>query len=321
LRLRRSVEAGAMRRLGAGHRPRAFAGRGALGAVVLLLVLAGCSGVQTLTYPAPPHTTVAPVPSPPTLPANLPGVAELAVPGATSTAPPAIGPGGATLDGTVLGPNGPVAGATVEVDRLVGSQAAVTETTTAADGSWRVGSVLGGRFRVRAWQAPSLAEVTPQILFVGATQDETVTLQLTTFTGPDVTSSFAPDDPIVGEIDNLVVQVTNPTVGSDGVVRNLPVVGVSVTLTNGPQWVVYNGNPQPTASDGQVLFQVSCQAVGSPSMSTTVGNGAPETLQLPTCGAAPTTTTTSTTTPCSSTTLGTPEPSSTTSSTVSFGLC
>jgi hypothetical protein len=284
-------------------------------------MVAGCDSVQTLSYPSPPRTTVASIPSPPTFPANLPGVAELAVPGSTSTVAPAIGPGGATLDGTVLGPSGPVAGATVEVDRLVGAQTAVTETTTAADGSWHVSSVLGGRYRVRAWQAPSLAQVTPQIFFVGATQVESLTLQLTAFTGPNLASSFAPANPVVGQIDNLLVQVTNPTVGSDGVVRNLPQVGVSVTLTNGPSWEVFNGNPQPTGADGDALFQVSCQSPGAPSMSAAVGNGAPVALQLPGCGAAPTTTTTTTTIPCSTTTLGGTEPSSTTSSTVSFGLC
>jgi hypothetical protein len=288
---------------------------------LLTVILAGCGGVQTLSYPSPPRTTVASVPSPPTFAANLPRVAELAVPGSTSTVAPVMGPGGATLAGTVLGPSGPVAGATVEVDRLVGDHVAVTETITAADGSWRVGSLLGGRYRVRAWQSPSLAEVTPQIFFVGATQVESVTLQLTAFTGPNIASSFAPANPVVGQIDNLVVQVTNPTVGSDGVVRNLPQVGVAVTLTNGPLWEVFNANPQPTGANGNVLFQVSCQSPGAVSMSAAVGNGAPVALQLPDCGAAPTTTTTSTTTPCPSTTLGGPEPSSTTSSTVSFGLC
>jgi hypothetical protein len=84
--------------------------------------------------------------------------------------------------------------------------------------------------------------------------------------------------------------VTVPTVGADGVVRNLPQVGVSVTLTDGPQWLVYNGNPLSTDSSGQVLFQLSCQAAGSQAISAEVGSGAAVALQLPDCVPPPTTT-------------------------------
>jgi hypothetical protein len=238
----------------------------------------------------------------PTLPTNLPAVAEGAVPGATTSTVPQIGPGAATLNGTVVGPEGPVGGATVEADRLVGDQVAATQTTTAADGSWTIGSILGGRFRIRAWQQPSLAVTEPQILFLGDHETHTMTMQLTAYTGPTVAAAFAPDSPVVGQIDNLVVQVTNPTVGSDGVVRNPPQVGVSVTLTDGPQWQVYNGNPLPTDVNGQVLFQVSCQAAGPDPLSAAVGSGAAVELELPDCAppttTLPPTTTTTTTTTC-----------------------
>ncbi|HEY3811538.1 MAG TPA: hypothetical protein VGL49_08890, partial [Acidimicrobiales bacterium] len=95
-------------------------------AVAAAALLAGCGGVQTLSYPTPPATTAPAVTSGATLPTNLPSVVEAGVPGATTTVAPTIGPGGATLNGTVLGPAGPVAGATVEADRIVGDQVAST---------------------------------------------------------------------------------------------------------------------------------------------------------------------------------------------------
>jgi hypothetical protein len=286
--------------------------------------LTGC-GVQTLSYPTPPVTAHAVVTAGPTLPTNLPAVAEGAVPGVTTSTLPHIGPGAATLNGTVIGPEGPVAGATVEADRLVGDQAAATQTTTAADGSWSIRSILGGRYRIRAWQQPSLAVTSPQILFLGDHDTQTTTLQVAAFTGPTVAAAFAPYSPVVGQIDNLVVQVTNPTVGSDGVVRNPPQVGVSVTLTDGPQWQVHNGNPLATDADGQVLFQVSCQAAGPDPLSAAVGSGIAVPLQLPDCEPPPTTTTTlppsttttSTTCPPASTLPGT----GTTTTTLSTGTC
>jgi hypothetical protein len=254
-----------------------------------MAALAGC-GVQRLSFPTPPPTARAVVTTPPALPGNLSAVTETPVAGPPTSVAPRVRPGQATLNGTVMGPNGPVPGATVEADRLVGDQVATIQTTTAADGSWSLSAVLGGRYRVRAWQQPSLAMATPQILFLGATETHTLTMQVTAFTGPVVASAFAPADPVVGEIDNLVVQVTNPTVGSDGIVRSLPEAGVSVTLTDGPQWQVYNGNPLPTDANGQVLFQMSCQAAGSLALSAEVGAGTAVALQLPPCLPPPTTT-------------------------------
>jgi hypothetical protein len=231
------------------------------------------------------------------------------VPGASATTPPLkIGPGTASLNGSVLGPSGPVAGATVEADRLVGDQVATAKATTAADGSWTIGSILGGRYRVRAWQQPSLAVTTPQIFFLGGSESRSLSIQLTSFTGPNVAAAIAPGTPMVDQPANLVVQVTNPTVGADGVLRNLPDVGVLVALTEGPLWRVQNGNPLPTGPQGTALFQVECQAAGVIPLSVAVGGGGPVALQLPACAGSPPTTTTTT-----STTTTTTVPSSTTS--------
>jgi hypothetical protein len=299
-------------------------------AAVLAVTAGGCGGVQTLSYPPPPPTTAAPVATRATLPGNLSAVDEAAIPGATTLPPPAIGPGSATLNGTVLGPSGPVAGATVEADRLVGNQQASARTTTAADGSWSISSILGGRYRVRAWQSPGLTLLTPQVLFLSNGQVSPLTLDLTSFTGPDVAAAIAPGVIVDGRIDNLVVQVTNPTVGPDGVVRDVPEAGVSVALTDGPEWDVYNGNPRNTGANGDVLFQVSCQAVGSIPLAADPGTGTPVPLQLPPCVAAPTTTTTTTTVPvvptipCPTTSTSTPRRPhrhSTTTTTSPFGSC
>jgi Carboxypeptidase regulatory-like domain len=295
-------------------------------AAACTLALTGC-GVQAMAFPSPPAITAPPVTAGPTLPTNLSSVSEAPVPGATTSVPPRVGPGGASLNGTVLGPSGPVAGATVEADRLAGDQVSSTQTTTAADGSWSIGSVLGGRYRVRAWQQPSLAVTAPQIFYLGGAESRSLTIQLTTFTGPSVAAVIAPATPVVDQTANLVVQVTNPTVGSDGVVRDLPAVGVSVTLTEGPLWQVYNGNPLPTGAAGTVLFEVGCQADGAIPLSVSVGGAAPVALQLPGCVGPPTTTTvappatTTTTTPCLPTITVPSGGPAATSTTLFFGQC
>jgi Carboxypeptidase regulatory-like domain len=301
-------------------------------AVGFAAAAAGC-GVQTLSYSSPPAVTAPPVTPGPTLPDNLPSVAEARVPGAAATPPLPIGPGTASLNGTVLGPQGPVPGATVQAERIVGNQVATAQTTTAADGSWTISSILGGRYRVRAWQAPGLAAISPQIFFLGGTQSDALTIQVTSFTGPVVAAAIAPAVPAVDQPSNLEVQVTTPTVGSDGVVRDLPDAGVDVTLTEDPLWQVQSANPSPTGPEGTVLFQISCQAAGTSPLSAAVGNGAPQALQVPDCVGAPTTTTTPTTIPTTTTTApATTVPATTTTTcppavpgsprtTVDFGVC
>ena len=119
------------------------------------------------------------------------------MPGETTTSI-AIGPGRATLNGTVVGPNGPVGGADVHVERLVGSLVAQEDVPTQADGTWSLPGVLGGRYRVRAWRAPDLALTTPQIFFLNGTDTRSLTLQLQQFNTGTLTAAIAPDPPIVG---------------------------------------------------------------------------------------------------------------------------
>lgn len=288
--------------------------------------VAGCSGVQTLSFPDPPSTVRTVPVKTPTLPTNLPSVVQAAVPGATTTTVPPIGPGAATIEGTVFGPQGPVGGATIQAERIVGDQITATETTSAGDGSWSIGPVLGGRYRLRAWQSPSLDMLTPQIFFLGDTDTHSAALQLTSFPGPDLEAAISPGNPEVGGTDNLLIQVTNPTVGPDGVVRDEPGVGASVDLTDGPDWNVLNGNPLATGTDGRVLFQVSCQSPGDDPLSAAVGSGLPVALQMPSCAPSPTAPPpSSTTTPGAPVTLFPCQPAppgvTTTSTTLAFGNC
>ena len=279
------------------------------------MALGGCGGVQTLAY-APPRGATPPATRAVSASQDFSKVVEAAVAGSTTTTTVVVGPGQATINGTALGPEGPVAGATVSAERLVGDQVATVEATTAADGSWTISGVLGGRYRVRAWSAPTLALTTPDIFFLGGTETRTLTLVLASFTGTQVATAVSPSGSVeVGQPANLVVQVTDPTVGTDGVVRDLPVAGTTVDLTGGPEWQVYSPNPSPTDAAGQALFQLSCQAPGVNPLDAAVGTSVLQALAMPVCVAPPpptTTTTTTTTISPATTTATTTAPSPTT---------
>lgn len=262
------------------------------------LLAAGCSGgVGSLSFPNPPSTTVPPPAPQDSLPPGLASISEAPVAGVTTTTAPAIGPGNESINGTVTGPNGPVAGATVEIDRFVGSSYASARTTTAADGTWSFRRILGGDYRVRAWQAPNLDMDTPTVVFLGG-QPQSVALQLQSYPSQQVQVAINPGVPTVDQPADLVVQVTSPRVSADGVLSEPPVVGVPVTLVNGPAWQVQNGNPLPTDPGGQATFQLQCTSPGTDPLSAQVANNPPVALQMPAClPPPPPSTTTSTTLP------------------------
>ena len=288
---------------------------------------AGCSGgVDSFSVATPPATTVPPPAPPDSLPPGLASMAEAPVEGVTTTTAPAIGPGSASLNGTVTGPTGPVQGATVEVDRFVGSSYASARTTTAADGTWSFRNILGGDYRIRAWQAPAFDMDTPQLIFLPAGQPRSVALQVKSYQGQQVQVAINPANPIIDQPTNLVVQVTNPQVDADGILSAPPVAGTPVTLVQGGNWQVTNGNPEVTNGSGQATFQIQCTTVGTDPLSAQVAGNPPVSLQMPPCAAPPpTTTTTSTTTPSgptsqtSTTCPPPPGPGNETTTTLNFG--
>ncbi len=280
-----------------------------LPAAVLVLLAAGCGGqVDTLSFTGPPATTVAQPPPPDTLPAGLASVTQNPVPGVTTTTTPAVTPGDASVNGTVTGPNGPVPGATVEVDRFVGYTYGSARTTTAADGTWSFRGILGGVYRIRAWQAPALDMDTPKVVYLAAGQPQSVALQLNSYQAQQLQVAVNPANPVLGQPANLVIQVTTPHIDDNGVLTLPPVAGTALTLVNGPGWQVNNGNPLTTDTAGQATFEVECTTAGSDPLAAQVGQNPPVALQMPPCGTPPPTTTTTAGAPPNPTSTTCPPP-------------
>jgi hypothetical protein len=277
------------------------------------LLAVGCSRVETLSFPTPPPTQAT---TPPTSIGDLTKVTTAAVAGRTATTV-AVGPGDATLSGTVAGPNGPVGGADVHVERLVGDASAAVDVVSGPDGTWSLPGLLGGRYRVRAWRVPDLDLTTPQIFFLPATGTRSVALQLAQFGTAAVATALAPDPPVVGQPAALAVQITMETVDASGVVRPVPVSGASAELANGLTWTVADPNPTVTSAGGRATWQLSCGAVGAQSLAVIVNDADVYALNLSACVAPPpTSSTTTTTTGLGSTTTSTSvTPGSTTTST------
>lgn len=288
-------------------------------AAVALLTLSSCMTsrgrtVEPLPPPpstvAPPSTTIAPDFSD----VGLPGVR-----GASTTTTIALGPGEATLKGSVTAPDGPVGSALVRVERLVGAAVASMDVATVADGTWSLPAIRGGAYRVRAWRTPDLALVQPAFIFIGAKETFPLDLKVERYAGPFATASVAPNPPVVGAPANLVVQLSQRSVDDRGFVIGVPLVGTPAQLASSTGgWVVASANPALSDANGRARWIVRCGAGGSQPLSVSVGGAAaPLTLALPPCTepAPATSTPAGPTTPSSSPATVVPRPSSSTTST------
>jgi hypothetical protein len=223
-----------------------------------------------------------------------------------------LGPGQATLSGIALGPDGPAGGVTVHIERLVGDLVGSFNVTAHADGTWTMPGILGGRYRVRAWRPPDLAMTTPQIFFLGGTDNRSLSLQLARFNSGNVAAALNPNLPVVNAASNLLIQLTTQTVDANGVVHSAPVPSASVQLAGGAQMTISNPNPATTTAKGEAIWQVVCQVAGPVSLTATVNGTDTYPVDIPDCVGPPppppsvATTTTTSTTSSSSTSTTTP---------------
>jgi hypothetical protein len=253
-------------------------------AVVLALVLlaAGCASTHKYDPLPEPEASTDASPTSSTVAPRLDEVPLAPVQGTTSTTTP-LGPGPVTIVGRVDGPDGPVANARVHLERLVGDGVASIDVPTAADGSWNVQHVLGGRYRMRAYQAPSLGMLRAQVVFVDSPRAKPVVLRVDRFDGTKIQGALAPSPAVVGSPANLVVRVAVRQVDAQGIVRTVPQPGISVTLTGPGSWGVTTSNPSVTDGAGNASFQVVCGSAGPQPLAATLSTGESQPLDLAPC--------------------------------------
>ncbi|MCL2394281.1 MAG: carboxypeptidase-like regulatory domain-containing protein [Acidimicrobiaceae bacterium] len=298
MRLGRAVRSGP-KVLGPAESPHRTVGRRrvghvAAGLVAVAVVAGGCNSVDTLNIPTPPRLGAAAATT--TTAAGAPTVAEVPVAGSSPSTSVAINPGSASITGTALGPSGPVEGATVEVQRFVGDASATIEATTAADGSFDIPRILGGRYVVRAWRAPSLAETAPQVFFLAGSGTQTLNLQMTSFSGLKVATAINPETPFTGQPVDLAIEVTQPTVDQTGDVSQVPQVSVTVRLESN-NFIPTGGGPSiaTTGLNGEAILGITCTQSGPAPITLLVGGSTTVSLDTPFCISSETTSTTATT--------------------------
>ncbi len=245
-------------------------------ATVLMLLVAACTGSSAKPKP----TTTVPAPSSST------SLTVITVPGnprSTTTLPTDMSPGEATIVGTVASPDGPVPDAIVRVERLTGD-AAATVDVRAVNGSWQVPAVRGGRYRVRAWRPPDMAQLDPEVFFLGSTETKQITLLLTHFGDVSVTANTDPSPLVIGQPGVLVTQVLSGAVDSEGVVRANPRPGLPAQLVVTGGLALDGPDKQVTDGEGKNAWHVRCLAPAPPAVALVVGT-VRYSIILPPCAA------------------------------------
>jgi hypothetical protein len=247
-----------------------------------VLLVAGCTGVADLHIPTPPSTAHDASGSTTTVTSDLTGI-SLAPVGSTPPTTVVLTPGAASLSGIVIGPAGPAPGALILVERLVGDSVGGKVVPAAPDGTWKLPGIRGGRYRVRAWRAPDLSMTTPQILLLGAKDNQNVNLTLMAFNGQNLTAAIAPTPPTVGQVSTLVIQATQQTVGSDGVVRGAPLPGANVFAFAAGTVVLSGTNPGTTDAGGRMVLSLECSSFGPVGLSGSINSLNTFSLTIPDC--------------------------------------
>ena len=206
-------------------------------------------------------------------------------PTTTSSTMLGFGPGDASIVGTVTGPAGPVDGAVVRIERLVGKNIASTDITTSGGGSYQLGLILGGSYRVRAFRPPDFGTSAVEVFFLAAGERKVVDLKLPPAGGERLTATVTPNPPRVDQQATLTVQYGTGRVDDQGRPLVTPIPNVLMTLSPSAGIVLESAAQVRTDGSGSGSWFIRCTVEGASGLQLTVGNGITA-VNLPPCGAA-----------------------------------
>jgi hypothetical protein len=258
---------------------------GVIGAV---LVLGACSDLPAPLPPIPP-TKALRATTPTT---RRPNVAELSVAkleGSTTTTTINFsqGKGTVTVSGLVTGPDGPVDGATVVIERVVGDQTATLKVLANADGRYKASAIKGGVIRVSAYKVPDLAVAKPKVIYASGVIEIDIETQI--YNGTDIQWALGPAQPYIGRVENLSVRVAVKRVDPDGIVRFAALEGIGVRVVPKAFLVPSGPAEKLTDKEGLVSFAMGCSDVGPSGLSVFLASGEETAIEPRACAVPPTT--------------------------------
>ncbi len=171
---------------------------------------------------------------------------------------PTLAGGEARLIGTVVGPDGPVSGAVVRIERHGDQGVATMDAITGDDGGWAIAPLAGGRYRVRAWLPGLLTMGRSEVRFVA--EDELATFDFSLWgIDPTPVIELVDGGPLYEGLASPVALVAGwRSVDADGLVVTNPLVGAPITVESTAQVEVLSAQPLLTDASGVALVQLRC---------------------------------------------------------------
>lgn len=186
-----------------------------------------------------------------------------------------------------IGAPGPIAGATVGIERITSEGIGELLVQTNADGEWAVDRLPGGKYRVRAWIPGLLTSAGSEVRYV---EDEEKSEFATTILGVDQTPTieFVHGGAIYeGHGGAVAIAMTSRSIDEHGIVVTAPIAGSLVSIQATPEVTVASSPTQLTDGDGLAFFTLNCTGAVSGGTITATAGLVSETFSLPGCQPIP----------------------------------
>ena len=200
---------------------------------------------------------------------------------------PKVQGGTGSVAGTVTFEGEPVPGAEVQVERIVGDLSSSITTTANAAGDFTVGTLLGGRYRIRAYLPPSLSMRNAEVLFLPDNgQAKDLQLSLSNESSSKFTGRFVGDVARVGVNYTVAVEFRSAQVNDEGIIEDGPVPNELVAITVRKPLTVNGSILQTSDATGIARFTVRCSKEGNGRITITSRN-TDQNVTVPPCTVPP----------------------------------
>lgn len=200
--------------------------------------------------------------------------------------------GAAKLRGVVLGPDGPVPSASIEIQRHTDDGVAFRVLTANEDGEWSANGLLGGRYRVRAWLPGALAMGSSEVVFMSDNDSHEFEFLLWGIDPSPDLELIKNDEVYLGVPATIAVVLSRPVIDDRGVVLTTPIAGSPIIVSASQNMTVLSEPTQVTDTDGVARFVIVCSALPVEDVISTGvliarADELVQTFPMPTCVPAP----------------------------------
>lgn len=208
--------------------------------------------------------------------------------GSDAPAPTVAMTGGTSvLSGVVVGPDGIIPAATVEIQRHTSHGIGTMRVVTDETGTWSVASLPGGRYRVRAWVPGLLTSGGSEVRYVTAGQSADYNFTLWAV-DPAPGLEFVHGGPIYeGQPGEVAVAISRRSIDETGVVVTTPIIGALVSVETTADVTVVSAPIQLSDGEGATRFTIQCNGPISTGTLTARSGALSETFPLPGCQPIP----------------------------------